>query len=278
MVSTDAPNAKAGVLAELARHAALSVLLVNDSDITVDPGYLEAVTAPLEDPAIGLVTCLYRAAGGFPGARTGSPGHRHRIRSQRAGGAPAGGGRIRPGIDHGIPRGRCCRKIGGFEAIAGYTRRRLSAGAATSAGWATASSSRRWWWTRISGAGSWGEVWRHQLRWSRTIRVSRPGGYYGYVVTHATFWALVAFAARAMVGRVPGAGRAHRRRSGGGAGILGDRRAAATSGSFRSATCSDSRSGWPARSEAASPGATKRSTCARTAESNLDGSPVRQLA
>jgi ceramide glucosyltransferase len=33
------------------------------------------------------------------------------------------------------------------------------------------------------------------LRWSRTIRVSRPGGYYGYVITHATLWSLAAFAA-----------------------------------------------------------------------------------
>src|SRR5262249_54005240 len=47
------------------------------------------------------------------------------------------------------------------------------------------------------GAGSWGDVWRHQLRWSRTIRVSRPSGYYGYIVTHATIWALVALAAGA---------------------------------------------------------------------------------
>ena len=33
------------------------------------------------------------------------------------------------------------------------------------------------------------------MRWSRTIRVSRPGGYFGYAVTHATVWAAVAFAA-----------------------------------------------------------------------------------
>jgi ceramide glucosyltransferase len=33
------------------------------------------------------------------------------------------------------------------------------------------------------------------LRWSRTIRVSRPSGYYGYGVTHAAFGALVALAA-----------------------------------------------------------------------------------
>jgi ceramide glucosyltransferase len=44
------------------------------------------------------------------------------------------------------------------------------------------------------GGESWGNTWRHQLRWSRTIRVSRSSGYYGYVVTHATLWSLVALA------------------------------------------------------------------------------------
>ena len=33
------------------------------------------------------------------------------------------------------------------------------------------------------GAGSWRDVWKHQTRWSRTIRVSRPAGYFGYLVT-----------------------------------------------------------------------------------------------
>jgi len=45
------------------------------------------------------------------------------------------------------------------------------------------------------GGETWGRAWRHQLRWSRAIRVSRPGGYFGYVVTHATVWSLLAFLA-----------------------------------------------------------------------------------
>jgi len=53
---TDAPNAKVGVLAELAVRARCPVLLVNDSDIMVEPGYLRRVVAPLEDPRVGLVT------------------------------------------------------------------------------------------------------------------------------------------------------------------------------------------------------------------------------
>ena len=41
------------MLAELARRARYAVLLVNDSDIVVEPGYLRAVTAPLADPGVG---------------------------------------------------------------------------------------------------------------------------------------------------------------------------------------------------------------------------------
>src|ERR1019366_6365836 len=42
------------------------------------------------------------------------------------------------------------------------------------------------------GAGSWSDVWKHQIRWSRTIRISRPAGYFGYVVKQATIWCIVA--------------------------------------------------------------------------------------
>jgi ceramide glucosyltransferase len=45
--------------------------------------------------------------------------------------------------------------------------------------------------THIEGE-SWQAVWRHQVRWARTIRVSRFQGYAGLPVTFATLWALVA--------------------------------------------------------------------------------------
>jgi ceramide glucosyltransferase len=59
----DAPNGKAGSLELLAREARYGVLLVNDSDITVEPDYLARVASMLEDPKIGLVTGIYRARG-----------------------------------------------------------------------------------------------------------------------------------------------------------------------------------------------------------------------
>jgi ceramide glucosyltransferase len=40
--------------------------------------------------------------------------------------------------------------------------------------------------------GGWRDVWHHQVRWARTIRVSKRWGYVGLPVTFATVWALVA--------------------------------------------------------------------------------------
>ncbi len=39
------------------------------------------------------------------------------------------------------------------------------------------------------GAPSWSAVWRHQVRWSRTVRLSRRAGYVGLPVTFAALWA-----------------------------------------------------------------------------------------
>jgi ceramide glucosyltransferase len=43
-------------------------------------------------------------------------------------------------------------------------------------------------------SGGWNDVWRHQIRWARTIRVSRFWGYAGLPITNATLWAAVAIA------------------------------------------------------------------------------------
>ncbi|MEM5436970.1 bacteriohopanetetrol glucosamine biosynthesis glycosyltransferase HpnI [Paraburkholderia diazotrophica] len=47
-------------MAEWARH---DVFVIADSDIAVEADYLERVCAPLDDPQVGIVTCLYRAKG-----------------------------------------------------------------------------------------------------------------------------------------------------------------------------------------------------------------------
>ena len=193
IVETDAPNAKVGVMAELARRARHQVLLVNDSDIVVTPGYFQTVVAPLRDPRIGLVTCLYRGhseswASHFEALGIATEFAPSVLVARLLGQAEFALGSTM------VFRADSLHRIGGFEAIAKYVADDYQLGAhIRKLGY------------RIEfapvvvetdlGAGSWAHTWQHQLRWSRTIRVSRPAGYYGYAVTHATFWALVAFAA-----------------------------------------------------------------------------------
>ncbi len=62
-------NIKVSNLAQMARAARHEYLVVNDSDIRVEPDYLRRVIAPLADPQVGLVTCLYR---GVPNETFGS--------------------------------------------------------------------------------------------------------------------------------------------------------------------------------------------------------------
>jgi ceramide glucosyltransferase len=193
VAETNAPNAKVGVLAELAKRARYPLLLVNDSDIVAPPGYLRAVTAPLADPKVGLVTCLYRGIADSWAARSEALG----ISTEFAPSVLVA--RLLDQAEFALGstmvfRAGTLRQLGGFEAIADYLADDYQLGRRISRlGY------------RIEfapvvvetdlGGESWAETWRHQLRWSRTIRVSRPAGYFGYVVTHATFWALVALAA-----------------------------------------------------------------------------------
>jgi ceramide glucosyltransferase len=54
-----APNDKVVKLARLVSEAQNEVLVINDSDVRVRPDYLRSVVAPLRNPKVGAITCLY---------------------------------------------------------------------------------------------------------------------------------------------------------------------------------------------------------------------------
>ncbi|KVE25364.1 ceramide glucosyltransferase [Burkholderia singularis] len=60
-------NLKVSNLVNLAERARYGRIVIADSDIAVEPDYLTRVSAPLADPSVGVVTCLYhaRSVGGF---------------------------------------------------------------------------------------------------------------------------------------------------------------------------------------------------------------------
>ena len=190
LTTRDAPNGKVAVLTELADLARHPILLVNDSDIVVEPDYLRRVVAPLDDPQTGVVTCLYRAcAESWPG-RWEAIGIATEF-------APSVLVAPLVGVD-GFALGstmvfRAAQlvAIGGFAALECYLADDYQLGTHIARRGYRVVLSPVVVATNLSGA-SWSEVWRHQLRWSRTIRVSRTAGYYGYLATQAAFWSVIA--------------------------------------------------------------------------------------
>ena len=201
VVATDAPNAKAGVLAELARQRPLPGAAGNDSDISVDPGYLEAVTAPLADPRVGLVdVSLSRAMADSLAARLEALGIATEFAPSVLVARLLGHGRIRARLDHGLSR-RDAARHRRLRTPSSITWPTITSLGATSSELGYASSSRASVVETNLGAGSWARRLAAPVALVAHHRVSRPGRLLGYVVTHATLWALVAFLGGAMVGR-----------------------------------------------------------------------------
>ncbi len=189
--TTATANGKVGSLIDLARAACCPILIVNDADIRVDPDYLARVVPPLADPKVGLVTCLYRPQGDTLAARFEGLGVSTDFAPSTLVARLVGVDEFALGSTMAFRRSDL-EKIGGFEAIADYLADDYQLGHRIHALGLKCVLSDAVVTTRLSG--SWQDVWRHQVRWSRTVRVSKFWGYLGLPVTFATVWALAAAA------------------------------------------------------------------------------------
>jgi ceramide glucosyltransferase len=194
-------NIKVSNLAQMLFEAKHEIILVNDSDIRVQPDYLRRVTAPLGDPQVGLVTCLYR---GVPGRTLGSRLEALGISTDFSAGVLAARqleGGIRFGLGSTLAfRRRDLDAIGGFEAFVDYLADDYEIGRRIA---------ERGLEVRLSDvvvetflpAYTLREFIDHQLRWARTIRDSRRWGYLGLVLTFGIPWALLALVLSLSLGR-----------------------------------------------------------------------------
>jgi ceramide glucosyltransferase len=189
--TTVTPNGKVGSLIDLARAAQHSILIANDADIRVEPDYLRRITAPLKNPAVGLVTCLYRPEGDTLAARFEGLGVATEFAPSVLVGRMMGGQEFAGGSTLAFRR-KDLERIGGFEAISSYLADDYQLGRRIRALGLKCELSEVVVTTRLGGG--WRDVWKHQVRWARTIRVSNVLGYLSLPVTFATFWVAVAVA------------------------------------------------------------------------------------
>jgi ceramide glucosyltransferase len=182
-------NGKVSSLVQLAATAKYDVLLVNDSDIRVPADYLRTVITELQAPNTGLVTCLYR---GVPTDTIASRLESLGISTDFAPGVLAAQ-QIEGGLHFGLGstlafRRRELEAIGGFETIVDYLADDYELGKRIADSGLNVTLSNAVVETFLPAYGFSG-FFSHQLRWARTIRASRPGGYAGLLLTYTLPWA-----------------------------------------------------------------------------------------
>ncbi|KAA6463345.1 glycosyl transferase [Acidobacteria bacterium AB60] len=187
-------NGKVSTLVQLAPQARHNLLLINDSDITVGPRYLERVTMHFGDSGgrkTGLVTALYRGR-----AHGTLPSHLEALGiatdfqpSVLLARWLEGGLRYGLGSTLAVTR-EALESIGGLLTLVDHLADDYELGARVwTAGYAVALTPEPVE-TSVPPYG-WRGFVDHQLRWYRTVRDARPWGYAGLVFTYGLGWALL---------------------------------------------------------------------------------------
>lgn len=183
-------NAKVSKLAKLEQLAAHNLMLISDADVRVPPDFLASFIAPLCDERIALVNCFYRLANPqttamrWEAVAVNADFWSQVLQSQT----------LKP-LDFALGAAILLRRkalddIGGFSSLADCLADDYQLG------------------HRIARNGhrialcpvvvecwespqNWTRVWKHQLRWARTIRVCRPLPYFFSLLANASWWPLL---------------------------------------------------------------------------------------
>jgi len=194
------PNAQNYCFHHLTAIAAHDILVTSDSDVEVGPDYLRVVTAPLLDPKVGAVTCLFRgkSAGGF-WAEFDAIGQSveftagvlidNLIEETKFA--------LGPTI---VVRKDSIASIGGFAGVREYLSNDFVVGnfihkagyRVVLCGYVV---------DHVCAAKSFRPMWERQLRWAMGTRYSRPWGHFGSGLTFAVPFGILGLAAGLLLGR-----------------------------------------------------------------------------
>ncbi|MDE2165822.1 MAG: bacteriohopanetetrol glucosamine biosynthesis glycosyltransferase HpnI [Alphaproteobacteria bacterium] len=187
-----APNRKVANLMNMLPAARHPYLVISDSDMRVAPDYIAGIAPSLVVPDVGLVTCLYRGmpAGSGLWSRLACLHVNHGFLPEAAVGELVHAGDGAFGATLALSR-TTLDAIGGFAAIADRLADDHALGAAV---------------RRIGRSVVLGPVivdnvmfeptltalFRHELRWARTVHLVAPVGYAGSIITHPLALAVLA--------------------------------------------------------------------------------------
>jgi ceramide glucosyltransferase len=187
-------NAKVSKLAQLEPMAKHDLFVISDADVRVPPDFLANVVAPFalhpSTPPCALVNCFYRLANPSTAAMQWeaiaiNADFWSQVLQSRS---------LKPlefalGAVMAVQR-KQLREIGGFDALKDCLADDYQLGnRIAKLGYPLELSSvavECW-----SEPMSWGAVWKHQLRWARTIRVCQPGPYFFSILSNPTLWPLL---------------------------------------------------------------------------------------
>lgn len=199
-------NAKVCTLELMERAASYDIFVISDSDVRVAPDYLREVVAPFAEPKTGAVTCLYRGvADSGLWAKLEAAGMSVEMTAGVVAADLMEGMKFALGPTMAVRR-NCVREIGGFGALGAYCADDFVLGNAIAANGHTVVLS-----THVIDHvvlnSDFADSQKHQVRWMKSTRFSRPRGHFGTSLSFSVpFGLLACFAAVLLHHRDLGAG------------------------------------------------------------------------
>lgn len=177
------PNAKILSLERMVQQAKHDLLIVSDSDVRVDRGYIREIARSFSDPKVGAVTCLYRgvaAEGGF-WSRLEAAAMSIEMSSGVLVANSLEGMNFALGPTMAVRRS-CLNEIGGFLPMGQYCADDFLLGNWVAAHGHTVVLSAHVIDHMVLHSDFWPSM-QHQARWMKSTRFSRPKGHFGSLLT-----------------------------------------------------------------------------------------------
>ncbi len=184
-------NAKVGSLERMAAQARYDIFIVSDSDVRVSRDYISSVVDPFQDEKVGLVTCPYRgvAADGGLWARLEAVGMSVEMTSGVLVARMMEGMRFALGPTMAVRR-ECVKKIGGFGILGSYCADDFVLGnVIAERGYKIVLSDHVI--DHMILNSDFSASMKHQVRWMKSTRFSRPKGHFGTSLTFSLPFGLI---------------------------------------------------------------------------------------